>query len=181
MKVVIPGQNILVDDLNKSGVNPTWYERFSFLFSSLGMFMDKGAYSEGTYTPVLSATGGTVPTFTAIPLTGKYIKIGRAVMLQIVAQNTAGGTAGAGANQLSISLPLPVSSTAISGRAFAGSMLNGTATDLAFLDITAGSSTALLWQQTVSGSKVDQVALNCADFSNVTRAISFASITYPVN
>jgi hypothetical protein len=60
-------------------------------------------------------------------------------------------------------------------------MLNGTATDLAFLDITAGSSTALLWQQTVSGSKVDQVALNCSDFSNVTRAISFASITYPVN
>lgn len=144
------------------------------LFATLKDFTDAGAYDEGTYNPVLtSAGGGTVPTFTATPLTGRWIKIGRIMTVAVVARNTAGGTPGAGTNQLSLSLPQAVSSGSLGGRRFMGAFTNGTTDATAFFDVVASATTGALYQETVSGSKVSQVPLTCVDFNNVTRGFSF--------
>src|SRR5262245_36463242 len=143
----------------------------------LDLFVQKGGYSENTYTPVLSASGGTIPTFTAVPLTGRYFKVGRLVTVRMAASNTAGGTPGAGSFQLSISLPLPVAANAIGGRTMAGAWTNSTTEGIAFAQGGAGAMTAQLYNL---GSTSNQVALNCGDFTNVNRAINFM-FTYPTD
>ena len=154
---------------------------YDVLFNTLKEFTDAGAYTEGSYTPVLTSIGGgTVPTFTATPLTGKYAKVGRLVVAAAIARNTAGGTPGAGANQLVISLPLAASASAIGGRRMAGSFVNGTTEDLAFVDIVASATTAPMYQQQIVGTNADQVPLNCVNFSNATRGFAFF-ITYAVD
>src|SRR5262245_48201029 len=55
----------------------------------------------GSYTPVLTASAGTIPTYTDTPLNGLYRVLGGLCFLGISAINTAGGTAGAGASQMS--------------------------------------------------------------------------------
>lgn len=175
MKIVLPGQDIHMDV--PQGVEPLWYEKFSLLFKSLDLFIQRGAYSEGSWTPVLSASGGTIPTFTATPLTGRYYKVGRICTVRIFASNTAGGTPGAGAFQLSASLPLPISASAIAGRLFAGAFTNSTTEGVAFADGVASGTVAKLYKL---GSSSNQVTLDCADFTNVTRGLSL-SFSYPVD
>jgi len=180
-KVVLPSPSVFIQV--PSGIEPIWYEKLQALtdrVNVLDAFVTNGGYSEATYTPVLSASGGTIPTFTATPLTGGYFKIGRLVTVRITASNTVGGTLGAGAQQLSVSLPLPIAANALSSRVPAGSYRNGTEAGLSLAEGVAGSSTALLFQQSVSGAKVVQTPLTNADFNNVTRTIAF-SITYPTD
>lgn len=176
MKITIPGQD---EPLSMGGtpVNPTWYEKFSQLFKSLNLFLERGAYSEGTWTPVLTASGGTIPTFTGTPLVGRYYKTGRLCTVRIFAANVAGGTPGAGAFQLSVSLPLPIFASAVSGRLFAGAFTNSTTEGVAFADGVAGGTVAKLYKL---GSSSNQITLDCADFNNVTRGLSI-SFTYPVD
>lgn len=57
-----------------------------------------------TYTPTITVSGGTVPTYTAIN-SGRWRQIGNVVHVRIVLTNAAGGTPGAGANAIVVALP----------------------------------------------------------------------------
>lgn len=149
-------------------------------FKTLDAFLKANAYSEGVYTPVLSASGGTIPTFTATALSGKWIKLGRVCFVNVTASNTAGGTPGAGTFQLSFSLPFAVNSTSLGARRLMGAYTNGGTVDLVFGDFLAGGTTSALFKQTVAGSNTAQANLNCVDFNNVTRSLSWLA-SYPVN
>jgi hypothetical protein len=188
--IVLPAQNIVVDQ--PTGVDPIWYEKFrtmvaqiatldsrvTTLETALASFIQHGAYSESTYTPVLTSIGGgTVPTFTATPLFGNCFKIGRVCFLRVGGINTAGGVAGAGANQLQMSLPFPVASSSIAARLNAGTYFNGGIGNLAFADGAPGASVVNLYKLTSSTS---EVALNCADLNNVSRSVNFV-FYYPTN
>jgi hypothetical protein len=177
MRITLPGQDIPLDLPDGKGVDLIWYEKLSALIKTLDAFLLSGAYSEGLYTPVLSSAGGTIPTFTGIALTGRYFKVGRMVTVRIVAGNVAGGTPGAGAFQLSVSLPLPVAANAIAGRVFAGAFNNAGTEGVAFADGAASATTAKLYKL---GSSSNQVTLDCADFSNVSRGLSLTFL-YPTD
>lgn len=103
-------------------------------------------YSLGSYNPVLSASAGTIPTFTTN--FGNYTRIGDTVFFNVRFDNTTGGTAGNGANQLSVSLPFTTGATQLSVRIPIGTSLNGAGADIIFGTISPSSSTMLLWKQT---------------------------------
>ena len=184
-KVTLPSQNIRMD--TPTGIEPVWYDKLNALaaqvaaqdvtLSTLAAFVQNGAYRELSYTPVLSSSGGTLPTFTATPLTGRAFRIGRLCFVRVAATNIAGGTPGAGAFQLSLSLPVPVAATAVAGRVTSGMWYNSTTESAAYADGAAGSSTVKMYSLASGGN---QVALNCADFNNVTRGVSFA-LYYPTD
>jgi hypothetical protein len=141
-------------------------------FTTLKKFLDTGAYREGSYTPVLSTIGGggTVPTFTALAPSGKYIRMGRICNVTMQAQNTAGGTPGAGAQQLQMTLPFPVYASSLGARGEVGVFVNSTTESLATGHITAGSNQLALYKLS---STSNQVALTPSDFNNVTRSFSW--------
>lgn len=169
MKLTIPGQNLKMD--TPTGIDPVWYEKLFTLFGSLKSFIENGGYREGSYTPVLSAIGGgTVPTFTLLPLTGHYIRIGRICMVTMQAKNTAGGTPGAGAQQLQMTLPFPVYLQSLGARGEIGMFGNSTLEQMATAEIAAGSNLLTLYKLS---STSNQVALTCSDFNNVTRSLSW--------
>jgi hypothetical protein len=176
MTVTIPAQNIKMDV--STGIDPIWYDkikaltdRVNYLDAQLTAFNAAGAYAENVWTPVITSAGGTAPTFTNPTLTGVWIKVGHLMFLSISGNNTAGGTPGAGAQQLSVSLPFAVRATALPARITCGSFLNNLTQDLCFAQMTAGATTAPLYQQNISGSKADQVALTGADLNNATRGV----------
>lgn len=173
-KIVLPSQTVHVDEI--SGVDPIWYEKLQTLIArvnALEAFVANGAYSQTAYTPVLTSAGGTAPTFTAVPLSGAWVRLGSLVFVSVAGSNVAGGTPGAGAQQLSISLPKAVNATAPPSRVTAGSYLNGATESMAFAEFDAGAITAALYKQTILGANANQAALTGADFNNATRAISW--------
>jgi hypothetical protein len=179
MSFEIPGQMVTVDTPN--GVDPVWYEYLFQMFNSLKLFIARGAYSEGTYIPVLSAPAGTTPpTFTAPTLTGRYVKIGALVTVQVAGNNTSGGTLGAGSGQLSVSLPFPVWSNSIGGRNLIGSWANAGSESLAFAQAAAGVMAVPLYKQVIQGSNSNQTPLTGADFNNAARTVSWV-FTYPMD
>ena len=160
-------------DTPTGGVDPIWYERFQLLAAQ--------AYSSSTYPNVaMSSSGGTPPTFTAPALTSNFSKIGKLVFMNVGGNNVAGGTPGAGAQQLSISLPLPVAADSLGGVEVAGTFANAGTEGICLVRLAAGAVTAPLLQQAVSGSKVNIVALTCGDFNNVSRTLSL-QFFYPVD
>jgi hypothetical protein len=170
VKLTIPGQNIKMD--TPTGIEPVWYEKLLMLFGSLKSFIENSAYREGSYTPVFSTLGGggTIPTFTALALTGRYIRIGRICMVTMQARNTAGGTPGNGAQQLQMTLPFPVYAQSLGARGEIGMFANSTNEQMATAEIAAGSNLLTLYKLS---STSNQVALTCSDFNNVTRSLSW--------
>lgn len=170
--IVLPGQNVKID--TPTGVDPLWYEKLKEItdgINSIAGMIAGGGYQAATYIPVLTSAGGTPPTFTAPVLSGLYVRMGNLCFCNISGGNTAGGTPGAGAQQLSVSLPFPVRSAALPATATFGSFVNAGTQDLVFGALLAGAITAPLFQQNISGSKANQVPLTGADFNNATRAI----------
>jgi hypothetical protein len=171
-KVTIPQQNIHMDSPTKTGIEPIWYDKLKSLIdkvNSLDLMTTAGGYQTGVWTPVLTSAGGTPPTFTATPLTGTYTKIGNLVIANFIGVNSAGGTAGAGAQQLSISLPFPNLST-IGSTPWLGSYAATTNGPFA-ATIAAGASVAALYKLAVSGAAVNFSALTGADFAAVARSL----------
>lgn len=134
----------------------------------------EGKFTFGAYTPVLtSAGGGTVPVFTNPALTGAWLTIDDITFVNIYGNNTVGGVNGVGANQLSVSLPFPIFSLALPARVVAGSYENAGNADMSFIALSPGTSAGALLKLTVAGSNTNEAPLDCADFNNATRAISW--------
>lgn len=177
MKIVLPGQDVTIDTPN--GVDPVWYEKLSQLNAKVQYLETNllplivaggagGAYADAIYTPVLSAPGGTLPTFTATPLQGRYTRIGRMVSLSMYANNTAGGVNGAGAFQLSVTLPIPANVGFNPIRVMLGVSQNSGVENVVLGEIGIGGSTITLFKMTGTSQVA---ALNCADLNNVSRTL----------
>ena len=82
--------------------------------------------------------------------------------------------------QLTVSLPDAVSMASLGGLEVSGSFSNGGQQWLVLAQFTAGATTAPLYQQNVSGSKVNVVPLTCGDLNNVSRSLSL-QFFYPVD
>ena len=67
-----------------------------------------GTYTPWTdYTPTISVSGGTAPTYTA-NFKSRYTQIGKLVTVMLFWTNSSGGTAGAGANPILITTPVNI-------------------------------------------------------------------------
>lgn len=62
------------------------------------------------WTPTIAVSGGTAPTYTATFL-NRYMQIRKLVVCHITWYNSSGGTAGAGANAITFTLPVTASSS----------------------------------------------------------------------
>lgn len=130
-------------------------------------------YLEGTWTPVLTSAG-TVPTFTTA--SGTYTRIGRLVFFNAYLNNTSGGTAGSGSNQLSVSLPIATSSAQLPIRIPVGTSQNGADEHMIYATITPSATTALLWRLEESGNNPLLIALDAVDFNDVnTRQLTLTA------
>jgi hypothetical protein len=136
---------------------------------ALRTFVSAGAYSEQAYTPVLTSIGGgTVPTFTAVPLAGYYARIGHLGVFGVYGTNTAGGVAGSGAFQLQCSLPSAADAAMRPIRVQLGVGNNGGVENIVLGEVVAAASQIQLYCMTGAS----QVAtLKCQDFNNVSRAL----------
>lgn len=126
-------------------------------------------YDEGSWAPSLSGAG-TLPTF--VTASGTYTRVGRLVFFNGYLNNTVGGTAGAGASQLSMNLPFATSAMQLPVRIEMGSSLNGTNEEVLFATLGPSSSVMLLWRQTIVSSEPELVALTPAHFNNAVRQIA---------
>lgn len=120
--------------------------------------------TDTTWTPALTSSGGTLPTFTTA--VGHYVRDGHLVHLTAELLNTTGGTAGSGGQQLSIVLPFTTSADQIDVRIQVGTSLNGTTNESIYATIDPNLTTALLWRMAVTGSHPDFVAMTNADFND---------------
>ena len=128
---------------------------------ALRTFVSAGSYSEQAFTPVLTSIGGgTVPTFTQTPLGGYYARLGHLGVFGVYGTNIAGGTPGAGAFQLRVSLPSPAMQLGVGQ--------NGGVENVMLGDIIAGASVMELY--TMTGAS--QVAtFKCQDMNNAVRSL----------
>lgn len=146
----------------------------------------KGSYWDGTawvptgvqatmkaYTPVLTAPGGTtVPTYVSLPLAGAYYRMGDIVFVNIIARNTTGGTPGAGAGQLNVSLPVLPKLAASKSIIPVGVFQNGGTQESALYgSFDVGITTMALWQQAVSGTRTVIDLLAGADQNDPVRLL----------
>lgn len=171
-KVTLPSQNIRMD--TPTGIDPVWYDKLQALaakVNSLETFFAAGGYQTSTFVPVLTSAGGTPPTFTNPALSGLWVRVGNVMFVNITGSNTAGGTPGAGAQQLSISLPFAVRSVALPAKAIMGTFVNGANEQLVVGQLVAGAAVAPLFKQAIAGSNSNLVALTGADFNNVSRSV----------
>ena len=130
-----------------------------------------GAWDSGTTT--LTVSGGTVPTYTTNER--RTTVIGKTVIVSYMLLNTTGGTAGAGANPILLSLPYKAKS---STRIGSGSVYNGG---------TAINGSVIRNFVAVSAAGTDTVYLACdaaynilgSDQSNANRYI-YATLTYEI-
>jgi hypothetical protein len=129
-------------------------------------------YATTTWVPVLSSGAGTLPTFSTN--SGTYTQVGRLVFFNVFLNNTSGGTAGAGANQLSISLPFATGAVQLPVRVPLGSSLNGTNEDVIFGTYPTGvGTTMLLWRLTITAGEPELVAYTNADLNHAdTRQVA---------
>ena len=136
---------------------------------ALRTFVTAGAYSEQSFTPVLTSIGGgTVPTFTQTPLGGYYARIGHLGVFGVYGTNISGGTPGAGAFQLRVSLPSPAVPSTNPIRMQLGVGQNGGVENVMLGDIIAGASVMELY--TMTGAS--QVAtFKCQDMNNAVRSL----------
>ena len=68
----------------------------------------------GTWTPTITVSGGTAPTYTRY-FVNRWKKIGRTVWFWLYWDNQSGGTAGSGANEIKFTAPFTVSSNYVIG------------------------------------------------------------------
>jgi len=136
------------------------------------------SYTSGVYTPVLVGCS-TTPTFGTVPLSGNWVKIGNVMIVNIAAQNTTGGTAGAGGG-LSISLPVPIRANALSIRSVVGTGQDGVDEVILSAGLLASGVNGVLYYTTVSGSKTNEVPFTCSQLAAATRAITL-QIMYPTD
>ena len=172
-KVILPAQNVNVD--TPTGVDPVWYDKFKTLFdkvNSLEAFFNAGGYASGSYVPVLTAaSGGTPPDFNSPALSAYWVQMGDVIFVSVSGANGAGGTPGAGSQQLSVTLPFPIRAQALPAKIMLGSFQNGTTEDLVFGTFLPSTATVPLFQQNISGSKADQVPLTGANFNSPQRGV----------
>lgn len=129
-------------------------------------------YQAGTWTPAVSSSGGTNPTFSTAQ--GTFTNLGRLVFFNGYLDNTSGGTAGSGTQQLSVSLPFPTSAAQLPVRVQIGSSVNGAVDENVYGSFAGSTSTMLLWKMKITGSHPDIVALTNADFNDAnTRQLAF--------
>jgi hypothetical protein len=173
-KIVLPSQQVTVD--TALGVDPVWYEKLQALTTrvnamdtALAGFIAAGAYSTGTWTPVLSSIGGgTVPTFTAVALNGRYIRIGNMVAFTVYGTNTVGGTPGAGNFQMQFTLPIPAA-TAINPRRVQLGIAQNAGVENVLMGEIAPSATQILLYNMTGASQV--APFYCSALNNVARAV----------
>jgi len=126
-------------------------------------------YVEGTYTPVITFSGGVgnvVPTYTTN--VGIYTRIGNNVHC-IINLTGNGGTAGAGTGFILISLPIAASASNQGGIAENGNYGNGTTVEIVGVSITAGTTLFIFpWTSILTGFSS---ALTGASQNNTTRNI----------
>jgi hypothetical protein len=121
-----------------------------------------------TYTPqIMVAGGGTAPTYTSVA--GSFLVQQGVVFCDVDLSNTAGGTAGAGAGQLSISLPiLPAAWVPPDMISLGGYSLNNATYGRIMGTLTAGS----VWMGISRwSSSTALVILAGTDQNNATRTI----------
>lgn len=122
-KTITSTNSISANAINSGTVNESYVDSdiardsevnasISILEASLGSIASE-TYTEGTYTPSISFSGGSgnvTPTYTTT--SGRYTLIGRQVFVDILFMETTGaGTVGAGTGQIGISLPIVASSS----------------------------------------------------------------------
>lgn len=125
------------------------------------------------YVGAMKANGGTAPTYTATDV-GKFRIVGRSCRTQFYKNNTAGGTAGAGAVSLQYTLPVSADTTTTAVNTVScgiGNLINGAGTGL--FTVRVNSATDVVCVPT-SGS-----AYQNADQSNTTRQL-FADFEYQI-
>ena len=103
-----------------------------------------------TFVPAITSGGGTLPTFTV--KLGNYVQVGALLFVQVDMDNTAGGTAGVGANQISFTLPIAASAGQLDALLPAGSHNNGGTEDQLFISIGPSAASGLLWDADVVGT-----------------------------
>jgi hypothetical protein len=113
-----------------------------------------------TFVPAITSGGGTLPTFSS--QLGNYVQVGALLFVQVDLDNTVGGTAGAGANQISLTLPMAASAGQLDGIMPAGSHLNGAAEDQLFIAIAPGAVSGLLYDADVVGTNTVIRPFTCA-------------------
>jgi hypothetical protein len=144
----------------------TFFLTASIIFSINGYT----PFKSGSFTPVVSSGGGTLPTFSVA--SGTYTRIGRLVFFNIALENTSGGTAGSGSQQISVNLPFTTGANQLALKVPVGSVTNGTTEDVLYAQIDPNSGTMTLWVQTILLSNLNFSVLNCGYFSNLnTRKI----------
>lgn len=127
-------------------------------------FLNPVLYTTGSWVPAVSASAGTLPTF--VTASGTYTRIGRFVMIEGYLNNTSGGTAGAGAQAVSISLPFAPASGELPILIPVGVFINGAVTDALWGSIAAGVASMPLFKRVVNGTHVDTVAVTLNDLND---------------
>ena len=118
------------------------------------------------YTPILTVSGGTAPTYTA-DFVNRYCMVGKMVTVYGRWSNSSGGTAGAGTNSIHITLPITAyHEYVLTG---SGALANGS-TLLGGLGIYLGETTFSL-------PKSDLSFVQCVDQNNTARELTF-TFTY---
>ena len=120
-------------------------------------------YIEGTYNPVVTAPGGTPPTFATVVTS--VTTIGRLCLVTVDADNKLGGTAGAGAVQMFVTLPFPASGMQGDALLSIGTALNGTALEAMYGRIILPSTLAL-YRLDLVGGVPRIVAFNASELSD---------------
>lgn len=125
----------------------------------------KPSYFHGSWVPVVSSAGDTNPTFSTAA--GTYTQLGRLVFFNINLTNSTGGTAGSGAQQLSISLPFTTSADQLPVRVPIGGSLNGANEDIIHGTYPNGAgSTILLWRATITAGEPELASFTNADLND---------------
>ena len=121
------------------------------------------------FTPTLTSAG-TVPTFTTTQ--ARYQKVGNVVFIEVLLQNTVGGTAGVGANAISMAAPVACNASSTLAIASCGSYTNNTVSQTLGVQMVGGTSVFSL-AKGVSGGAT-RSTLNCADLNDAnSREITF--------
>lgn len=128
-------------------------------------------YVESVWVPAITAASGTAPTFTDT-FDGFYTRIGDIVHCQVTLTNLAGGTAGAGAGQLSVSLPVASHADQVPSIADAGIGLNDT-TDLTLFIKKAPSVSAFELKLGTKFTPLTGADLNHASNRNIIIEFSY--------
>lgn len=131
-------------------------------------------YTDWTsYSPTVTLVGGTgntVPQYTTN--TGVYCRIGNVVMVEVLLDVPTGNN-GAGTGQINIALPLQASASSVDDYRPGGHFHNGTTEHLAWVQIGASATTAMLFIQTSDTQTSAATGADQNNASNRTIRLSF--------